>query len=60
MGRDLLRKNKEPKKVWISCRSKAHCPGNEALVVFKRSMPKGGKTIRYRCTTCNGAFHISL
>lgn len=51
---------KDQPTVWVSCRAKAGCDGKEARLVFKRKLGSGGKTIRYRCLKCNGAFHITL
>jgi len=57
-------------KVWIMCRAKNACEGQQAEIVFiqrpgqgaKRGefVPTaGGKTIRYKCLTCGQPFHIS-
>jgi hypothetical protein len=48
------------KKVWVACRAKARCEGKESLMVFKRKLATGGKTIRYRCLTCGCSFHVTL
>jgi hypothetical protein len=46
--------------VWVTCRASAGCDGKMAKVVFRTKLPQGGTAIRYRCQTCNGAFHITL
>lgn len=63
-----------PKKiVWIKCRAHMNseaCPGNQAEVIFDRvSSPMtqdggfepnaGGRSVRYKCTTCKRSFHIN-
>lgn len=53
-------KKVEPKTVWITCRAKAGCEGKQALVIFEKKLPEGGTVRRYRCITCNGAFHITV
>lgn len=59
-----------PKKiVWIKCRAKEWCEGNQAEVVFDISKSPvgqggtfapeaGGRSIRYRCLSCKNVFHI--
>ena len=54
-----------PKKkvIWMKCRAAEHCDGNEAyatLIFRKTLMQGGGKMTRYRCTTCNGVFGITV
>jgi len=51
------------KEVWISCRASEACEGNKAyatLIFQKPITAGGGKTTRYRCTTCKGVFTITL
>lgn len=60
----------QPKKVvWIKCRARKECEGNQAVEVFQRANAPvsvdggfepnaGGRSIRYRCLTCNGTFHV--
>jgi len=48
------------KTVWITCRAKAGCDGKQAILVFEKKLPQGGTARRYRCTTCNGSFHITV
>jgi hypothetical protein len=53
-----------PKKkiIWMKCRAAEHCEGNHAyatLILSKPMVQGGGKTVRYRCTTCNGMFQIT-
>lgn len=58
------------KSVWIKCRAREHCEGNQAVVVFDRqnspvdglgtfTPAAGGRAIRYRCLTCKNVFHIN-
>jgi len=53
-----------PKKiVWMTCRAAEHCEGKQAyatLIFRKTIMQGGGTTTRYRCTTCNGSFSITV
>lgn len=60
----------EPKQVWIACRAKESCEGNQAVIEFSRSHQPlngkggfnaqvGGRATRYKCLTCGGAFHIN-
>jgi len=53
---------KQGDEVWMSCRANANCEGTKAVIVFMQKHPLqhgGGTSIRYRCQTCNGAFHIT-
>ena len=47
------------KVVWISCRAKAGCEGNQAELVFRNKTGGEGTTARYKCMSCGGAFHIA-
>lgn len=47
------------KSVWMKCRAKANCEGNTCIYIRKFRLPTGGQSIRYRCTTCTGTFHIT-
>jgi len=62
----------QPKKkpVWIACRATEGCPGNQAEIVFIQGSQSGdgkggftpaagGRFVRYKCLTCNKAFHIA-
>jgi len=52
---------KKDETVWMSCRARQGCEGNQAKVVFRRRLAiqqGGGTATRYRCMTCNGVFHI--
>jgi hypothetical protein len=54
---------KNQKPVWIKCRASEACDGNEAIptMVFTKPITQGGgRTTRYRCTTCKGVFTITL
>jgi len=47
--------------VWMNCRAKKGCEGHYAKAVFKKTIPLvdgGGESVRYRCMTCNGVWHI--
>jgi hypothetical protein len=44
--------------VWMSCRARAGCEGKQQQVVWKHRQPGGGFNFRYRCTTCNGVWHL--
>jgi len=48
------------KTVWVNCRAKASCEGHESKITMKFKLQNGGNSIRYRCLTCNGVFHITL
>ena len=59
-----------PKKiVWIKCRASEGCEGNQAEIVFVHNaspvsgdgsfIPEaGGRSVRYKCTTCGNPFHV--
>jgi hypothetical protein len=58
------------KEVWIKCRANESCEGNNAVIVTKRThqpltaaggfnAQMGGATVRYRCLTCKGTFHVT-
>jgi len=49
----------EEKIVWIACRATRGCEGQQAVMVFRHKSGGGGHNARYRCTTCNGSFHIN-
>lgn len=49
---------KPQREVWFSCRAKAGCTGNIAVVVFTKGTPGQGSNTRYRCKTCGGAWHV--
>ena len=52
-----------PKEVvWMKCRHSENCTGNHAYVSLMQAhslVQGGGTSYRYRCTTCNGAWHIT-
>lgn len=49
------------KEVLMTCRVKGRsCPGRLMRITMVFSLPEGGNAYRYRCTTCNGVFHISF
>lgn len=48
--------------VWMKCRVSEACPGNQAYIsLMQRNsiLQGGGTSYRYRCTTCNGVWHIT-
>jgi len=47
------------KIVWVACRAKQGCDGQQAVMVFNKKTGGGGAAVRYRCKTCGGAFHIN-
>jgi len=53
-----------PKKVvWMKCRAAEHCEGNHAYatLIFRKTLVQGGgQTTRYRCTTCDGTFSVTV
>lgn len=53
------RKPTEQRTIWMSCRAKQGCPGQQATIVMQNKTPGGGTATRYRCQTCGGAFHIN-
>jgi hypothetical protein len=48
------------KEVFVNCRAKQSCPGQRSKIVMKFKLPAGGTSIRYRCLTCKGTFHITF
>ena len=53
--------------VQIACRAKSSrngiehvCKGTEAQVMVKQRLGTGGRTITYKCLTCNRPFQISF
>lgn len=51
------------KVIWMSCRAAEACEGTHAYatLIFQKSMLRGGgRTTRYRCTTCEGSFSITV
>lgn len=44
---------------WISCRAKAGCQGKQAVYQMAFTLASGGRSIRYRCSTCGGVFHLT-
>jgi hypothetical protein len=47
------------KSVWMKCRARAGCEGNSCVYQMRFRLPAGGQSIRYRCATCGGSFHIT-
>lgn len=60
---DQIKPHVPPKEiVWMKCRANPNCPGNQAYLAMTKSNPLvagGGTMFRYRCTTCNGVWHIT-
>ena len=52
--------SQEKETVWIKCRAREKCEGNQATVVFKKRRPGGGWSVRYRCLSCGGTFHVQV
>lgn len=44
----------------MNCRAKQSCNGQRSKITMKFKLPQGGTSIRYRCITCNGVFHITF
>jgi hypothetical protein len=56
-------KNNDPdigREVFINCRARAGCKGKLVKITMKFKLATGGNSIRYRCLTCKGAFHITF
>ena len=54
---------KDQKEVWMNCRASEACEGHYAIPTIAFPKPfaaGGGRTTRYRCTTCKGVFTITL
>lgn len=50
------------KEVWMACRAGTGCDGKKAYIaLMKRNAidQGGGISYRYRCTKCNGVWHIT-
>ena len=63
MSQDQNKPIQPPKKVvWMSCRATEGCEGKQAYITLMKRNPitaGGGTSYRYRCTTCNGVWHIT-
>ena len=50
------------KQVWMACRATPGCEGKYAVLVWRKPVMDGmvpqGESFRYRCLTCQQAFHI--
>lgn len=61
----MARSSQKKKVVHMKCRSKGiqgeelNCPGTQAMIVSQRHTRGGGRSVMYRCTTCNRVFTIS-
>lgn len=52
-----------PDTVWMACRATPGCKGNHARVmILQRNslLNGGGVSYRYRCTTCNRIWHLTV
>jgi len=47
------------KVVWIKCRGRAGCEGQQSTLVWRKRSEGGGFNARYKCLTCGSAFHIN-
>lgn len=54
------KKKKELKEVWMACRARDGCTGNQAAVVFSKRTPGGGSVSRFKCLTCGGSWHVQV
>ena len=50
----------EDEVVWMKCRARKTCEGNQAKVLLKKNMGLHGTWIQYVCQTCNTPFGINL
>lgn len=50
----------EDEVVWMKCRARRTCEGNQAKVLLKKNMGIHGTWIQYKCLTCNTPFGITL
>ena len=46
--------------VWMKCRARKTCEGNQAQVLLKKNNGIHGTWIQYKCLTCNTPFGITL
>lgn len=54
---------KDQKPIWMKCRASEACEGKQAIPTMlwsKALVAGGGRTIRYKCCTCNGSFAITV
>lgn len=62
----MARSSQKKQVVHMKCRSKGlqgeelNCSGTSAVIVSNRHTKGGGRSIMYRCTTCNRMFTISF
>lgn len=50
----------EQRTVWIACRAKPGCTGQQASVVTVTKTAGGGSITRFKCLTCGRAFHVQV
>lgn len=50
----------EDEVVWVHCRARASCKGNQAKVLLKKNEGMSGTWIQYVCLTCKTPFSINL
>lgn len=48
----------EDETVWMKCRARKGCAGNQAKVLLKKNEGLRGTWIQYQCLTCNTPFGI--
>jgi len=46
--------------VWVKCRGRKSCEGNQAKVLLKKNEGMGGTWIQYVCQKCQTPFSIRL
>ena len=44
----------------IRCRASGRCEGNQQIRVWKKRLPMGGHSYRYKCLTCNKTWFITV
>ncbi len=44
------------KTVWVNCRARRGCEGNQVVIVRHVKLHAGGTAIRYKCNSCGGSF----
>jgi hypothetical protein len=52
--------SKKGKVVWIKCRAKSSCEGNQAKILRRFPLPMGGTSLHYKCLTCKNVFTVTL
>lgn len=52
--------DKSKKIIDISCRASGNCEGRQSELIWKKPLPMGGASYRYRCLSCKKTWFISL